>query len=137
MPTSTSSPSVSMAWRVMRQLGRVVVILLASVLVTWATIAVASSPAGDSLTAAMAPAVAKPGGAPRPLAPPSTGQAEPGAAARPAGPGGVPGGRNVPSPQRGLPDLLKYGGIMAGATLAAVLILRARRPRPRRRQVSA
>jgi hypothetical protein len=121
----------------MRQLGRVVVILLASVLVTWATIAVASSPAGDSLTAAMAPAVAKPGGAPRPSAPPSTVQAEPGAAARPAGPGGVSGGRNVPSLQRGLPDLLKYGGIMAGATLVVVLILRARRPRPRRRQVSA
>ena len=56
------------------------------------------------------------------------------APARP--PAGAPGGRSVPSLQRGMPDLLKYGGVMAGMTLAVVLVLRARRPTPRRRPAS-
>lgn len=124
--------------QVRRQLGRVAVIALASAVVTWGTIVLASSAIGPSLTNAMAPAVAKPGGAPKPSGPPSAGQSEQGAAApaRPGPPAGMSGGRNVPSLQRGMPDLLKYGGVMAGAALAVVLLLRARRRRPRRRPAS-
>lgn len=134
--TSARRDAPTPARLVARQLGRTMTILLVSALVTGANILLARSALGPSLTNAMAPAVAKPGGAAKPSAPPSAGQAEQGtgAPARPSRPDGAPGGgRNTPSLQRGLPDLLKYTGVMGGFTLAVVLVLRARRPRPRYR----
>lgn len=130
----------SLAAQATRLFGRFTAIMLGCAVVIGATILLAHSAAGPSITNAMAPAVAKPGGAPKPSATAPADRSsqagessQPAQAAAPAGrpQAGAPGGRNVPSLTRGMPDLLKYGGIMAGATLAVVLVLRARRPRPR------
>ena len=138
--------------RVVRQLGRAAVILLAAVLVTGATVLLASGPLAPLLPTTGGPPVARQrteaqasgaaiGGA-QAASDPSAAAAVPaeGAAPTRAAPteGRAPGGRNTPSLSRGLPRMLVETAVMAVVTLVVVLILNARSAWGRRsRRLSA
>lgn len=85
----------------------------------------AAASSGEPAGAAAPPVVGSQGAAT--TTSPSGGQAG-SASARPDGAARTPGGRNTPSLQRGLPDLLRYSLMMGVPALAVVLLLRVRRP---------